>query len=970
MHSSRTLTVFLIVFLLLASQLSVLQFGFVLIVKAQESQNTFGNPSLPDWRNISVVVAGDGKSFTLDNADNLTWIFEYGAGKYDSVYQNGTQIVKDELWMLQVYEGSWKDIGSSVNVFYEQVTSYNVRVTQSYTSANGDYNVSWDFYGGFRPKISFSANIVVAGNYRVDWRTYVYKDYALNMTNCVKFWNGVEEAVVFDYSDVYETFGNITSVEGVEGWVKGKRFDLVFNVGSLNVGEFRLDPSFGYETIGTAGGISIEDHIVGSLFTITEAGTADSITVALKWITGAWTGKIKCSIYLHSDLSLKGTTEERTIALTSTATKYTFNFSGTKPSLIADTGYVLVVWGEAKGGFPNPDAYVLYDAGDANQFHEHYKTYDTFPDPLEQHHYTYKCSIFCNYTAAAGDTTKPTYSGISTNTTIRNMPCNFSVTLSDETALANYTFGTNNTGTWANESVVNISGTSYKANTTLTLNNTVGVVVQWEYWFADSSNNLNNTGIQSLTVTAYVQMNTFTSTSTFTSSLNLNHENLNQFTSLPSWSSFYSTSKALGFLYISSPTPSSVLGISHENVFTPTSTSITTGLFNLAHEFGNVFSSTATFTSAFPTSLKELGFQFQSSAIVTGIMNLGQEFGSLFSSIFSSSSTSQFRQEFAFQFMSSANPLSIFSTSKELGFQYTSLSAINSLFSTSKETLIQSLSYLFTSSANPSSTFIMSKEFTFSFTSSPLSKSLLSLGKELGFSFPSQSDWSSLFTSSKELGFLNKELSYIFTSQPNWNSLFFPTREYISSGWPTPITGWPVFPSGVFNPSPVSVVESYLPTILSSVKSLYTFLFLLSYPAHIQTVCVPPATSTVNLNIVSVYTVPSLNYSETVSRMLNGSQSVTVDVIVPLPLIDPQTYDYHVSTSYLYGNTLIAQSSTDGTLLVQSWWIWMWAGIVAALALTFIGMCAGGYKLRERRRKKKLKEEKGTTDDSAAATRY
>ena len=110
------------------------------------------------------------------------------------------------------------------------------------------------------------------------------------------------------------------------------------------------------------------------------------------------------------------------------------------------------------------------------------------------------------------DSTPPTYSGINTNTTIRNMPCNFSVTLSDETALANYTFGTNNTGTWTNESAVTISGLSYKANTTKTLNNTVGVVVQWEYWFADSSNNLNNTGIQSLTVTAYVQTNTFSET--------------------------------------------------------------------------------------------------------------------------------------------------------------------------------------------------------------------------------------------------------------------------------------------------------------------------------------------------------------------------------------------------------------------------------------------------------------------------
>jgi hypothetical protein len=72
---SKSLFLFLIVFLLL-SQFAVLQFGFVPIVKAQESSGSFGNPSLPDWKNISVVVAGDGKSFTLDNADNLTSLLD------------------------------------------------------------------------------------------------------------------------------------------------------------------------------------------------------------------------------------------------------------------------------------------------------------------------------------------------------------------------------------------------------------------------------------------------------------------------------------------------------------------------------------------------------------------------------------------------------------------------------------------------------------------------------------------------------------------------------------------------------------------------------------------------------------------------------------------------------------------------------------------------------------------------------
>lgn len=111
-------------------------------------------------------------------------------------------------------------------------------------------------------------------------------------------------------------------------------------------------------------------------------------------------------------------------------------------------------------------------------------------------------SVFVVPVHATGDTTPPTYSSVSTNTTLAGQPCNFTVTLADETGLANYTFGCNTTGPWVNETTVSISGLSYVANTTKTLNSTIGVVVQWEEWFADSSNNVNNTGIQTLTTTS------------------------------------------------------------------------------------------------------------------------------------------------------------------------------------------------------------------------------------------------------------------------------------------------------------------------------------------------------------------------------------------------------------------------------------------------------------------------------------
>jgi len=161
--------------------------------------------------------------------------------------------------------------------------------------------------------------------------------------------------------------------------------------------------NFGYETLGTGGNIDIENYIRGSVFTMgAEVGqTADSITAGLKYVTGEWTGKIKCAIYLHGTLAYVGVTEERTITLTSTSTWYTFNFIAPKPSLTASTDYILSVWAESKTG----DAYVVASAPFTNSGHYQSITYGTFPNPLVPTHSSYKHSIYCTYTVTGGGVT-------------------------------------------------------------------------------------------------------------------------------------------------------------------------------------------------------------------------------------------------------------------------------------------------------------------------------------------------------------------------------------------------------------------------------------------------------------------------------------------------------------------------------------------------------------------------------------
>jgi hypothetical protein len=99
------------------------------------------------------------------------------------------------------------------------------------------------------------------------------------------------------------------------------------------------------------------------------------------------------------------------------------------------------------------------------------------------------------------DATKPVPSNISTNATAAKRPCLFSAYWTDNVGLANYTFAWNDTGEWVNESAVNFSGTGNWSNVTKPLNSTLKTI-GWRIYANDTSGNLNDTGIQLLTIQA------------------------------------------------------------------------------------------------------------------------------------------------------------------------------------------------------------------------------------------------------------------------------------------------------------------------------------------------------------------------------------------------------------------------------------------------------------------------------------
>jgi len=95
----------------------------------------------------------------------------------------------------------------------------------------------------------------------------------------------------------------------------------------------------------------------------------------------------------------------------------------------------------------------------------------------------------------------PAWSNAGTNETDFGKAALFSVKWTDSFGLSGFIFGTNNTGTWQNDTWTPMSGLSNWSNVTKTLNNAVDAVVQWQVWANDTSNNWNTTGILSFIIT-------------------------------------------------------------------------------------------------------------------------------------------------------------------------------------------------------------------------------------------------------------------------------------------------------------------------------------------------------------------------------------------------------------------------------------------------------------------------------------
>jgi hypothetical protein len=141
--------------------------------------------------------------------------------------------------------------------------------------------------------------------------------------------------------------------------------------------------------------ISIENNIAGSVFTTPAYSvTAQSISAYIH-VTGT-TYTMKAAIYTTSGALVSGlSTQAVTVTTANDDAFVTFAYSGTKPTLAANTSYVIVVWSNSQSGY---SAY-LYGSSNSGVGRIEAANYGTWPSPISSWDTsnTRNYSIYCTY---------------------------------------------------------------------------------------------------------------------------------------------------------------------------------------------------------------------------------------------------------------------------------------------------------------------------------------------------------------------------------------------------------------------------------------------------------------------------------------------------------------------------------------------------------------------------------------------
>ena len=430
--------------------------------------NRFGNWAEPETFNITVTE--DTNTITVTTNNTFEWNFFKDTFGYNEIWHNGSILVQNEQWYLEYQKtpSTWKPRGTPYNVTYEQLAPNHVIVTRKYTDyISTDFNVTFDFLNNNRVKITLIGDIGQVDTYRVRWDASgintEHMEYN-SSANHTKIWTGTDEGIVFNYEDVYSSFGNITTVE-TEQQANNHKLHHYFYVGELSVGDFVLDPWFGSQDSSSGynarvyyDGATNYVYFTGTHGSPASSGTADSITIDIALVDQAL--GIECFLYEWVSDGNAGakiaTTEAKDI---STTGLHSFAFSDPKPSVTSGTDYYV----SFRGTDPTGNYDMTCERGAAGDTIVKHVTSGTVTadDPLTgESSFADTVKIYCSYTESAANTA-PTqtaqkiWNGTSkvekslNATGVSLSPTCFNVTVADtDSDQMNVTIKTNESGTW------------------------------------------------------------------------------------------------------------------------------------------------------------------------------------------------------------------------------------------------------------------------------------------------------------------------------------------------------------------------------------------------------------------------------------------------------------------------------------------------------------------------------------------
>jgi hypothetical protein len=240
--------------------------------------------------------------------------------------------------------------------------------------------------------------------------------------------------------------------------------------------------------------------VYGNVATCTESGVAESITVLMK-AASSLTEKMKCAIYQHSDSVWVGTTEERSIDLTTSLQNFTFNFVGTKPTITAQIYVLTVMFDWPTGGGESTRTSISSDTGVANAFHYIVMAYGSYPNPASFTSIAGDATIWCTYSnqvpvVASGSP------GTNTTLVVRNwlFHSQWFMSLGN---LSGFIFSYNASTSMVNDTWVAFAETNNSwANVSKLVSNDLATVILWTVYANGSSNSWNVMVNQYATATA------------------------------------------------------------------------------------------------------------------------------------------------------------------------------------------------------------------------------------------------------------------------------------------------------------------------------------------------------------------------------------------------------------------------------------------------------------------------------------